>query len=83
MGIKDMVEIRNLKTYLVHIGVNLKDFAEIIEVAPSYLSRIIHGTAFPSNRLAREIKRATSEAIDLPSRPRKNKKQEQQQKTKP
>lgn len=61
----------NLKAYLAIIGLTIKDFGEIIELNPIYLSQISNGKRLPSKKTARLIERATDGhvKIDLSQKP--------------
>jgi len=48
-----------LKAYLANIGMTLKEFGEIVESNPHYLSQISSGQVKPSKKLARRIEKAT------------------------
>ncbi len=77
------MEVENLKAYLANINMTVKDFGEIIDCDPKYLSRLMNGKKYPSKRLSKDIRLATDGIIDLPTRPKlkveESKKQEQQQ----
>lgn len=65
----------NLKAYLANIGWTFKDFGELIEVHPLYLSQISSGKKIPSKKIARAIEKATEGEIkiDLSKRPERKK----------
>ncbi len=55
----------NLKIFLATKEMTIKDFAEIVECTPEYISQIIHKRAYPSKRLARDILKATDGLVHL------------------
>ncbi len=61
----------NLKAYLAHIGMKLKDFCEIIDCDNKYMSSVINGKRRAGHRLAKEVRLATSGAVTLKTRVRK------------
>ncbi len=61
--------VTTLKGYLAETNVTAKDFAQIVECDPQYLSRILHGKALPGKYLAREIYKATDGIVKLPTNP--------------
>lgn len=65
------MQVTNLKAFLANIEMTLKEFSEIVDVAPAYLSRVLNGKVIPGRRLARDIERATSGTIVLKTRVRK------------
>ena len=52
--------IKQIPIWLILHNMEFREFAEIIDCTPTYLSRIIHGHARISRRLARDIERATN-----------------------
>lgn len=55
----------NLKVYLASIDMTVKDFAELIETAPNYVSRIARGHILPSKKLARRIEKFTDGVVKV------------------
>ena len=55
----------NLKTYLVSIDMSIKEFSQLLEVSPGYLSRIIHGREVPGKRLTKDIHAITQGAVNI------------------
>jgi len=76
------MEVSNLKSYLANIDMTLKDFCEIIDADDKHMSKLMHGKANASHRLAKDVRQATGGLIELKVRLRKKdiRKQEQQQK---
>lgn len=65
------MEITNLKAYLCQINMTVKDFCEIIDYNPTYLSHILNGRVLPGHRLARDINKATNGVVKIQAAPRK------------
>jgi hypothetical protein len=61
--------VTTLKGYLGETNIPVKDFAELVECDPQYLSRILHGKALAGKWLAKEIYRATDGVVKLPTNP--------------
>ncbi len=76
------MEVSNLKSYLANIDMTLKDFCEIIDCDDKHMSKLMHGRANASHRLAKDVREATDGLIHLKVRDRKKdqRKREQQQK---
>ena len=55
----------NLKAYLATEGVTVKKFAEILEIDPRYMSRIMNGHLAPGKRLKRDIETLTEGKVLL------------------
>lgn len=49
----------NLKVYLATINMTVKDFSELVEYNPCYISRVIYGHVKAGKKLSRIIERAT------------------------
>jgi transcriptional regulator with XRE-family HTH domain len=75
------MQVQNLKAYLANINMSIKDFCVIIDCDPKYIARIINGKSYPSKRLSKDIRIATGGIIDLPTRPKKIKEQQQKEKS--
>ncbi len=73
------MEVVNLKSYLANIDMTVKDFCEIIECDNKYMSKLMHGRATPSRRLAKDVKQATGGLISLKVRERKRDQQKREQ----
>lgn len=73
------MEVRNLRAYLANIGMQMKDFAKLVDCHPTYLSHIVTGRRMAGNRLAKDIRQATNGIISLPIAPKKYRKTEHQQ----
>jgi len=76
------MQVSNLKSYLANIDMTLKDFCEIIDCDDKHMSKLMHGKANASHRLAKDVCQATDGLIKLKVRDRKKdqKKREQEQK---
>ncbi len=49
----------NLRVYLATINMKIKDFSELVECHPKYMSQIISGNYIPGKRLAKAIEEMT------------------------
>ena len=65
------MEVQNLRAYLANIGMTMRDFAQVIECSPMYLSHVMAGRRKIGKRLARDIRQATDGIIDLSAVPQK------------
>lgn len=54
-----------LKEYLANIDMTLKDFSEIIDRNPCYLSSVINGYKKPGKKLVKEVKAITEGKVNL------------------
>ena len=68
------MQITNLRSYLVQIGMPVREFAKKIACNRCYLSRLITGDAYASPRLAKDIFEATGGVIRMPTREEAEKK---------
>lgn len=50
----------NLRDYLYHNRISVTEFAKTIDYSRGHLTSIINGKLFPSNKLARQIEKATN-----------------------
>ncbi len=68
------MQVTNLRGYLATIGMEVREFAQLIECTPTYTSGIVSGRLIPGKRLARDIKELTNGVIDFTTvRKEKNK----------
>lgn len=67
------MEVKNLKAYLANVNITFSEFCEMIGYDLGYMSRVIHNKCKPSERLAKEVSKATSGVIRLDYTPRKKK----------
>ena len=61
--------MKKIKYYLLDRDMTLKDFSEILDISPVYLSGIVNGKYKPSKKLARQIAKATNGEIIFDNTP--------------
>jgi transcriptional regulator with XRE-family HTH domain len=55
--------MKKMRHYLIDKDLTVKDFSEILDITPTYLSGIVNGKYLPSRKLARNIAKATNGEI--------------------
>ena len=68
------MQITNLRSYLIQVGMNMKQFAEQIGCNRCYLATLLSGKAYASARLSKDIFEATGGVIRMPTRKEAEKK---------
>lgn len=68
-----------LKSYLEENNMTLKDFAQIIDVSPAYISSISKGKYYPGARLERDIERLTGGQVTFKGQKSKRRVKKEQQ----
>ncbi len=55
----------DLREYLFHHRLTVKEFSEMLDCSRAYISAIIHGKREPSIRLAKSIERVTNGEVTV------------------
>lgn len=69
----------NLKIYLATINMKVKDFSELLECDPRYMSRIMNGRIHPGKRLAKAIEEMTDGQVKFEKKPKKKQEKENEE----
>lgn len=59
------MQVTTLRSYLAETGMSYDDFGKLVDYHPRYLYAIAMGKKMPSEKLARNIFRATNGVIQL------------------
>ena len=63
----------NLKAYTAQIGMKIKDFCQLVNCTPPFLSAVMHGKKFVSKDLQKKVYELTDGEVILPLRPHRKK----------
>ena len=63
------MEIMNLKAYLANINLKIKDFCELIDCDPCFISSVMHGKKYVSKKLQQKVYEVTDGQVILPCDP--------------
>ena len=55
----------DLREYLFHKKLQVKEFGTLVDCSRSYMSRVVHKKIIPSKRLAKSIERATDGEVTV------------------
>jgi predicted transcriptional regulator len=76
---KDKMKVENLRSFLANINMTAKDFCELINYNPTYLSKVLKGRVVAGERLKQDVLRATNGVVCLPTNPKKRSKKKEKE----